>query len=438
MAELGRRLLDDDTLDVSDVRREEHVIQYRWTVAGAEFNLRRSHRARQVLDEPEPLEPRNPPQALLLLAVLRASASRRTRRICQRPCLALDKRCWSALSPRPPDSPMMRTSWLAPLQIVLTCPTPEPLPDDLLARVGALQDDFFARFPDSTRLRRITIGEDLSALIGHMRETFAPGAEHLADLARQVWLGLCPQGLLADASGHSYGETLIKRIVGCLVASTADPVIADTEHKAARAAREAGSVVVDTSTLFLLDHLGGRAQRLPAEFGRVLFPASCRDDVLEARNALALRSTSTLGWNPQQQRPQVTEIPAKVVDGWAEAGARLAQRLALVEVVPGVQRERNWSWDASLLLAHREGVALWADDLALRHAARSHGVPAFGTLDLVNEFVDVSSLDLSRSRRCVHRRIRRRASRRRPTPGACSGRHPRRHLTALAVGPPPP
>jgi nucleoside phosphorylase len=392
VAELGRRLLDDDTLDVSDVRREEHVIQYRWTVAGAEFNLRRSHRARQVLDEPEPLEPRNPPQALLLLAVLRASAVPPDQEDMPAPVPSLGQavleRALAAAARFPDDEDVLAGA----LQIVLTSPTPEPLPDDLLAQVGALQDDFFDRFPDSTRLRRITIGEDLSGLIGHMRETFAPGAEHLADLARQVWLGLCPQGLLADASGHSYGETLIKRVVGCLVASTADPVIADTEHKAARAAREAGSVVVDTSTLFLLDHLGGRAQRLPAEFGRVLFPASCRDDVLEARNALALRSTSTLGWNPQQQRPQVTEIPAKVVDGWAEAGARLAQRLAMVEVVPGVQRERNWSWDASLLLAHREGVALWADDLALRHAARSHGVPAFGTLDLVNDLVDLGQL----------------------------------------------
>jgi nucleoside phosphorylase len=392
VVELGRRLLDDDTLDVSDVRREEHVIQYRWTVAGAEFNLRRPHRARQALDEPDQLEPRNPPQALLLLAVLRASAVPPDQKGMPAPVPSLGQavleRALAAAARFPDDEDVLAGA----LQIVLTCPTSEPLPDDLLARVRALQDHFFDRFPDSTRLRRITIGEDLSGLIEHMRETFAPGAEHLADLARQVWLGLYPQGLLADASGHSYGEMLIKRVVGCLVASTADPVIADTEHKAARAAREVGSVVVDTSTLVLLDHLGGRAQRLSAEFGRVLFPASCRDDVLEARNALALRSTSTLGWNPQQQRPQVTDIPANVVDGWAEAGARLAQRLALVEVVPGVQRERNWSWDASLLLAHREGVALWADDLALRHAARSHGVPAFGTLELVNDLVDLGQL----------------------------------------------
>ena len=57
---------------------------------------------------------------------------------------------------------------------------------------------------------------------------------------------------------------------------------------------EAGTLyAVNTgSTLVLLDSLDGRAQRLTAQFARVLFPASCRDDVLEARNALALRSRS--------------------------------------------------------------------------------------------------------------------------------------------------
>jgi nucleoside phosphorylase len=395
VADLGRRLLDDNTLNVSDVRRDQHVIGYRWAVAGAEFSLRRPPRARKALDEPDLLEPRNPPEAMLLLAVLRASAvpSAQDGTPAPDPTLgqAMLERALAAAAAFPDDEDVLA----AALKIVLTCPAPAPLPDALLARVRALQEDFFNRVPDSAHLRRITVGDDLSGLVEHLRETFAPGAEQVADLARQVWLGLCPQGLLADVTGRSYAETLIKRVVGCLVASAADPVLADTEQSEAGAAREAGSVVVDTSTLVLLDALGGRAQRLTAEFGRLLFPASCRDDVLEARNGLALRSTGTLGWNRQRQRPQATEIPPEVVDNWAEAGARLAQRLALVEVVPGVQRERDWSWDASLLLAHREGVALWADDLALRHAARSQGVPAFGTLELVTDLVKAGQLPRS-------------------------------------------
>jgi len=390
MAELGRRLQDDSTLDLSDARRDQHVIQYRWAVAAAEFRLRRPQRARRALDEPDALEPRNPSEAMLLLAVLRASAipsaQQGTPAVSPAPGKAMLERALAAASAFPDDEDVLAGA----LKIALTCPAPEPLPDVLLARVRALQDEFFDRFPNSAHLRRITVGEDLSGLIEHLRATFEPGAKQLGDLALQVWLGHYPQGLLADVTGRSYANTLIKRVVGCLVASAVDPGLADTEQAACRVAREAASVVIDTSALVLLDYLGGRAQRLMAQFARVLFPASCRDDVLEARNGFALRSSATLGWNPRQQQPQLTEFPAHVVDNWAEAGARLAQRLALVEVVPDTKRD--WSWDASLLLARRTQTALWADDLALRHAARSAGVPAFGTLDLVNDLVKAGQL----------------------------------------------
>jgi hypothetical protein len=122
----------------------------------------------------------------------------------------------------------------------------------------------------------------------------------------------------------------------------------------------------------------------------VLLPSSYRDDVLQTRNNLALRSSSTLGWNLQQQRPQLTEIAPDIVDSWAEAGGRLAQRLALAEVIPGPRH--GLSWDDSLQAASQEQAALWADDLALRHAARSVGVPAFGTLDLVADLVNAGQL----------------------------------------------
>jgi nucleoside phosphorylase len=392
VAELGRRLLDDNTLDLSDVRRDQHVIDYRWALAGAEFNLRRPARSRKALDEPDMLEPRNPSEASLLLTVLRAAAVPPAQESAPAGSAlgqAVLERAIATASAFPDDEDVVANA----LKIVLMCSGPEPLPDALLTRVRALQEEFFNRFPNSTHLRRITVGEDLSGLVEHLRENFAPGAEKLVDLARQVWLGLYPQGLLADVTGRSYAEMLIKRVAGCLVASAADQTLADTEQTASRIARETGSVVIDTSALILLDHPSGLAQRLLAQFARVMFPASYRDDVLEARNSVALRSSATLGWNPQQQRPQLTEFPPDVVEKWAEAGARLAARLALVEIVPAAKQ--GWSWDDSMLLASRERAALWADDLALRHVARSQGVPAFGTLDLVTDLVKAGELPQS-------------------------------------------
>jgi hypothetical protein len=149
-------------------------------------------------------------------------------------------------------------------------------------------------------------------------------------------------------------------------------------------------VVIDTTALTLLDYLDEHARRLIAQFARVLYPATCRDDVLEARNSLALRSNQTLGWNLQAQKPQLGSIPQDVADGWAEAGTRLAQRLSLVEIVQG--SNQSWSWDDSMGLARGERIALWADDLAMRHVARSERIPAFGTLDLVTSLVQAGHL----------------------------------------------
>jgi nucleoside phosphorylase len=390
VADLGRRLLDDDTLDLSDVRRSRHVIEYRWAVAGAEFNLRRPNRARQALDEPDMLQPRNPMEASLLLATLGAAAAPPAQdgTLPTAPALTrpMIERALAAAAAFPDNEEVVAST----LKLVMIGAGSEPLPDALLTQVRALQEEFFTRFPDSTHLRRIPVGEDLSDLIEHLRATFAPGAEQIVDIARKVWLGLYPQGLLAQVTGRSYAETLIKRTTGCLVAAAADPALAVTEQAAARAAREAGTVVIDTSTLVLLDHLGGQAPRLTAQFARVLFPASYRDDVLQTRNSLALRSSSTLGWNLQQQRPQLTDIAPDIVNGWAESGDRLAQRLARTDIIPGPRQE--WSWDGSLQAASQEQAALWADDLALRHAARSLGVPAFGTLDLVADLVHASHI----------------------------------------------
>ena len=283
-----------------------------------------------------------------------------------------------------PAAPVLR------LAFIVMYPTAEPLPDNMLSRVRVLHQEFFDRFPDNTRFRRIPIGEDFTGLAEFLRATVTPQAEQLTDLARRVWLGIYPQGVLADVTGRSYAEVLIKRVVGCLVAATADPALAATEQDAARAACDAGAVVIDTTALTLLDYLDEHARRLVAQFARVLYPATCRDDVLEARNSLALRSNQTLGWNLQAQKPQLGSIPQDVADGWAEAGTRLAQRLSLVEVVQG--SNQSWSWNDSMGLAGGERIALWADDLALRHVARTERIPAFGTLDLVTSLVQAGHL----------------------------------------------
>jgi nucleoside phosphorylase/DNA-binding transcriptional ArsR family regulator len=389
VSDLGRRLIDDDTFELNDLHRGQHLIQYRWAIAGAEFNQRRIQQAQRAIDDPDELVPTSVPQAQLLLAILAASASSSGEgadpNFGDTSRYGVIERALAVGASFPDNEEVMASA----IMVILSYPNAEPLPEALLSRVWKLQEDFFARFPDSSRFRRIAIGEDLSGLIEFLRANFAPGTVQLTDFARKVWLGLHPQSALAEVTSRSYSELLIKRLAGCLVACSADSSITAVEQSAANAAIEVGTAAIDTSALLLLERLNDHSRRLVAQFSRVLLPASMRDDILLTRNLLDLRSTGTLGWNPRLQRPQLTETPIETVDEWAEIGASLVKLLELLEIVPS---KKAWSWDDSLQLASREGSALWADDVALREAARSSGIAAFGTLDLIIVLVETGRL----------------------------------------------
>jgi nucleoside phosphorylase/DNA-binding transcriptional ArsR family regulator len=390
VSDFGRRLVGDETFELTDLRWGQHVIQYRWAIAGAEFNLRRIQQARKAVDDPDELVPTSATEAQLLLAILAASAASSGQGVDQSvgdttSRYRVIERALATASSFPDNEEVMASA----IVVVLSSRDAEPLPEALLSRVWKLQEDFFTRFPDSGRFRRIAVGENLNGLIEFLRTNFASGAARLTDFTRQVWLGIYPQSALAEIGSRSYAELLIKRLAGCQVACSVDARLTTFEQGAANSAREEGTVVIDTSALVLIEKLDEHSRRLVAQFSKVLFPASMRDDILLTRNALDLRSTGTLGWNPRLQRPQLTETPIETVNEWAEIGSSLVKLLEFLEIVPSKQA---WSWDDSLQLASREGVALWADDVALREAARSSGVAAFGTLDLVNILVQAGRL----------------------------------------------
>jgi hypothetical protein len=266
-----------------------------------------------------------------------------------------------------------------------------PLPDQLLLRLRMLQENYFTRFPDQKTLQRIPVGDDLDGLVKHMKETMAPGTEALQDLARRIWLGVYPLGLLTDVTHRSYAEVLIQRALGCRVIA-GDPSVADRQRIAARDALTGGIVVLDTSALHLLGHTGIPDTRLTAQFARIILPASLRDDVLRANAGLAVRSVGSLWWDSAKQRPVLTEFPPDVVDGWSAEAQRLVDRLSLVDVVANRMERPEGTWDSALLLAKDLQIPLWADDVALRQLAESAGVGAFGTLDLIGLLVENGAL----------------------------------------------
>jgi nucleoside phosphorylase/tetratricopeptide (TPR) repeat protein len=401
VAEQASRLLADISATPIglDDGEDDQRTAYRWMLVTALANQRRHAEALHALEQPIPLAPRSVQEALLSLHLLRTA-------LIDPEQPRTDDDASSLMSVVRPDGTVNATAALAravrlasafpndetvsaaALMLTLTTPAPPQLPDQLLAQVRGLQEDFFTRFPGSRYLQRLSIGEDLSELHNHLRATFEPGAAAVTDLAHRVWLGVYPTGVLAEVTGHSYTEYLIKQPTGCLVIAGADPQVEAAEQHAALDA--IGSrVVVDTSTLVLLEQVIDDPQRLLAHFSAPLVSAILRDDALHARGTLLLRSTSTLGWDPKRQQPFLVEHGPDIAEAWAQAAIKLVDRLTACTIVqdPLPSHSTDWPepqhWHASIALAAAQGVPLLADDAALRAVARAEGVPAFGTLQLL-------------------------------------------------------
>jgi len=402
VAEQARRLLDDiptTPTDENDGGEDDRRIAYRWILVTALTNQRRHAKALRALEQPTPLTPRSAQEALLSLHLLqtaltdpaqpRADDEDDSPMSVVRPdgtvdAMAALARAVTLASAFPDDE----TVSAAALMLTLTTPAPPQLPDHILAQLRGLQEDFFTRFPETRYLQRLSVGEDFSELIAYLKASFEPGAAVVIDLAHRVWLGVYPAGALAEVTGRSYAESLIKQATGCLVIAGADPQAEATEQRAALDA--IGSrVVVDTSTLVLLEQVIDDPQRLLAHFSTPLVSAVLRDDALHARGTLLLRSTSTLGWDSKRQQPLIVEHGPDMAEAWAQAAIRLVDRLTACTIVqdplpgPPTDRFERQQWRASIALAGSQGVPLFADDAALRAVARAEGVPAFGTLQLL-------------------------------------------------------
>lgn len=130
--------------------------------------------------------------------------------------------------------------------------------------------------------------------------------------------------MLSVVAGKPYAEALLHRPVGFLLAHPADSGLAELERRAAADALDA-AVVVEPSTLYVGSLVRDRWADLLAAFSQVKLPDASLHDLLSARDSLALRSTMSLSWDPDQQRPRVVEISQADADLLAEQAAWMAQ-----------------------------------------------------------------------------------------------------------------
>jgi len=275
------------------------------------------------------------------------------------------------------------------------------LPQPTIARLEQATESFFERFPSSTLLERITVDvEDPEAVLAQFRKRLEPGAAQYAEVRAQVVKGMFPVGMLAIAARKPYTEALLHRAPGFLPAFPAAPALVDQERHLATDALE-GTVIVEPSALYLAGLVPDRWPDLLAAFAHLQLPDASLGDILAARDGLALRSTANMGWNADQQRMVIVEISQADADLLAQRAAWMARTALSLDVMtvgaltqfPEMDSEFARSWLAPLELAKRQGVAVLSDDVALRGLARSFGIPAFGSIAVLDALVAKGHLE---------------------------------------------
>ncbi|MEU8512972.1 DUF4365 domain-containing protein [Kitasatospora sp. NPDC048722] len=296
-----------------------------------------------------------------------------------------------------PDSARFGSPW-----------APHPSPDELnelRSRAAGATADFQERHPEDSP--RTVTGNPGPAALRAILSGQADLNETHEEICQAVRDGDAALGLIASTIQRPYMLSLVQRGAGLIPACSTDPTVTASERDAAAAALD-GPVVVDPSALYVASLLPGRWDSLFAQFSAVAMPQVCMDDLLLTQHAVQrLQASSfTAGLSSDGTAVQVTVLTddarnhlsalmsallkaartttLKTVTTLSAAQGALAGAPPAAGTVDGLDSDLDGAWAAPLELAITTSLPLWSDDLYLREAARSVGVPAFGTRALTH------------------------------------------------------
>ncbi|WP_333769305.1 PIN domain-containing protein [Streptomyces sp. IBSBF 2435] len=272
--------------------------------------------------------------------------------------------------------------------------TKQPMTAESAELLHEASSDYRERFPDSVYFRALE-STDPQAMLEEIGESLRRDHEDQdrRELRERINRGQLPVGMLASMSGKSYAEVCVRLTAGLPGLFAADPTATALEAGAIQAALTR-RVVVDTSVAVSLALLNpDAAERLIGSCQSIVTTDQIVGDAFDALDSLTLRSNTTLVWNEEESRVAVHVAP----DDQVSAFRRILERATdIVRPLPRVARPElralpelsvdrgTEAWLTALDLAKEFGLVLWCDDRALRTLARSAGVPAFGTLALID------------------------------------------------------
>jgi tetratricopeptide (TPR) repeat protein len=243
-------------------------------------------------------------------------------------------------------------------------------PQPLLDRIGALSAAVYDG-ADPDAIAENTVVERLGQI----------GYQRLEDLRRQVQQGRKPLAALASLAGSPYGKMLLLRTAGMTVATDPESGIAAVGEATARQALDQRMVVVDQSALYVQQLLGRQGELLRMRFAQLHVPASAADDAIRTRDSVWATTATNVVFgvhNGELRREEIAAARRATLRAQSMDLERITTRLTRHDV----ESSRGPAHDAVELARHL-GLALYADDVALRQTARARGVPTFGTTDLI-------------------------------------------------------
>lgn len=343
----------------------------KWTLIGALWNLGRAQESWEAFERTRRPTPESEQEVVLAIELYRRFSTAPSDVM-----VVLD----FADSHR--DSEEIRA---AALIAAYTMSRSSTLPQEDVTRLHESTEGFLADFPASPYFRRyqFTTPEEFLEQVGGLLRT---GSEDYADAVQKALRGSLPSGFLAALAGKPYGEALLRRAPGCLPIAPPELQVLEQQQEHYRAAHDA-TVVVEPSALHLSSLLPTLADSVSGHAARLEFLDCCLRDLQHTTDSLSSRSTATVGWDPDADRPAFSEISQDQADDLADRAAWMLGRARVMELVqwedfraiPGPQEPRMCPWLGPLDRAKSLGLILYTDDVALMALAREFGIPHFGS-----------------------------------------------------------
>lgn len=362
-----------------------------WLLAEALFFMEKFEKALTVLLDAPAVSFNEREKAQLLLATLRRAIDEQRARNENRSTRHVadlgDKKLYSMFMRAAANWAADEQIAAAAMSIVLMAPD-SSFTEAQIAEFRDYAEKYFEQHGENASITQIKIEEDnLDPFIDFLRSGDTR-QRALEELSHKVRAGRLPLAVLAEAAGRTCTESLIRRDLGYVMA------VGDDGGLGEQAVREAlgGRAVVDTTALVVAPWTGRPFRKLAAHLDSVIVPAPLREDIARARSSLAMRSTATVGWDTRQQRPVIGETTAEEAQADADAAEQVWADVQGLEVAPVADTTRRDRWLSAITVAQELGVPVWADDIVTRHFARSMGVPAFGTFDLIHSTADESDV----------------------------------------------